>query len=323
VRFPAACEVLRVPPCFAVPPPPQSEVGSDLSAASDTDLYVSRSDRIEELVNEADAIEERLRAWQESEPAPDAVELREGAREYQAWYARALRVVPDEHSDEFRDMYEGGSFVTRIRGFLADPLALNDFYDPALADNPFAPGRFRHSFESTFRDNLTRQRAVLVMSLESQAGPVALIDELTDLFPRLPDFLHILEAAGNANVPVPTLTNEADLQVLVHAILRMHFDDVRAEDYVSQQAGGRSRVDFLLRQSGVIVETKMTRPTLTDKRVGEELLVDWGRYQRHPDCRAIFALVYDPGRYIVNPAGLTEDLSQVEREPATRAIVVR
>ena len=284
---------------------------------------MTRSDRIEELVGEADAIEERLRAWQESAVPPDVAELREGAREYQGWYARALKVVPEEHLDEFRDMYEGGSFITRIRGFLADPLARNDFYDPELVDNPFAPDKFRYPFESTFRDNLTRQRAVLVMSLESQAGPVLVLDELTELFGRLPDFLHVLDAAGNSNVPIPELTNEADLQVLVHALLRMHYDDVRAEDYVSQQAGASSRVDFLLRQSGVMVETKMTRPTLTDKRVGEELLIDWGRYQRHPDCRAIFALVYNPGRFIINPAGLAGDLSQVEREPVTRAIVVR
>lgn len=285
---------------------------------------MSRTQRIEDLLEEADALEGRFKAWQdETQEPPTAQELKTGARAYQQWFARALNLVPAEKQDEFKDLYEGGVFITRIRAFLDDPLAPNELYDPKLEDNPFAVGKFRNPFEAKFRDNLSRQRAILVMSLEAQTGPVVVLDQLAEIMNRLPDFLHILELADNERVPRPTIQNEADLQVLVHAILRLHYDDVRAEDPVSRQAGGGSRVDFLLREAGVIIETKMTRPTLTDKRVGEELLIDWGRYQRHPDCRAIFALVYDPGRHITNAAGLTRDLSHVDREPATRVIVVR
>ena len=111
--------------------------------------------------------------------------------------------------------------------------------------------------------------------------------------------------------------------MLVRAILRLLYPDVRAEDPVSQQAGASSRVDFLIRDAGVIIETKMTRKSLTDKKVGEELLIDRGRYQRHPDCQGIFALVYDPERYLHNPAGLEHDLSQGTSDISTRVIVVR
>ncbi|MGW4936249.1 hypothetical protein ACWEQH_25120 [Streptomyces sp. NPDC004166] len=38
--------------------------------------------------------------------------------------------------------------------------------------------------------------------------------------------------------------------------------------------GGRFRVDFLLTAVGIFVETKMTRETLTDRRVGEEFAID-------------------------------------------------
>jgi hypothetical protein len=103
----------------------------------------------------------------------------------------------------------------------------------------------------------------------------------------------------------------------------MLYDDVRPEDYVSQFAGANSRVDFLIRGVGVIVETKMTRPSLTDKRVGEELLIDWGRYQRHPDCKGIFALVYDPSRRLSNPTALESDLSGDNGGLWTRVLVVR
>lgn len=53
----------------------------------------------------------------------------------------------------------------------------------------------------------------------------------------------------------------------------------------------------------------MTRPGLTARRLGEELLVDAGRYPRHPDCDAIIALVYDPDRLIPNPRGVEVDLT--------------
>ena len=66
----------------------------------------------------------------------------------------------------------------------------------------------------------------------------------------------------------------------------------------------------------------MTRKALADRRVGEELLIDWACYQRHPDWRGIFALVYDPGRYPHNPVGLEHDLSQGVSDIWTRVIVV-
>lgn len=234
-----------------------------------------------------------------------------------------MEAVPDESKDEFRDMYEGGTFITRIRGFLSAPLTVNALYDPKLEDNPFAPDRYQNPFESDFKANLERQRAILVMSIEAVSGEAALLDELALLFKRLPDYIAVLQAARNARVPPPSIENEADLQIVVEAILRLHFDDVRPEDYVSEYAGGASRVDFLLRQQGIIIETKMTRSTLTDRKVGEELLIDWARYQRHPDCRAILAVIFDPGRHISNPAGLENDLSHNQAESATRAVVVR
>ncbi|WP_147263023.1 hypothetical protein [Geodermatophilus sp. TF02-6] len=150
-----------------------------------------------------------------------------------------------------------------------------------------------------------------------------MLDELTAVLRRLPEYLDVLRRSNNPRVPAPSIEHEADLQVLLHALLRLHYDDVRPEDPVSQHAGGGSRVDFLLRETGVVIETKMTRPTLTDRKLGEELSVDWNRYPRHPDCRAILAFVYDPGRHLANPSALEHDLSQDERSPATRVVVVR
>jgi hypothetical protein len=218
-------------------------------------------------------------------------------------------------------MYEGGAVITRIRGFLSDPLEENVMWDSSTP-NPLIT-KFQNPFQSSFKANLDRQRAILVMAMDAEVGVVNLLDDLTALFERLPEYLAVLAARATERVPAPSIENEGDLQIIVEAVLRLHYEDVRPEDYVPEYAGGRSRVDFLLRDSGVIIETKMTRERLRDREVGEELTIDWKRYERHPDCRAILAIVYDPGRRITNSAGLQRDLSQVHTEPATRVLVIR
>ena len=211
--------------------------------------------------------------------------------------------------------------IHRIKAFLANPHELNGLYKPD-EPNPFVD-KWQNPFSATCQQELVVQRQILIQALHEVANVSAVLDELSTLFKRIPDFIATLRLAANPSVPAPEIENEKDLQVLVHAILRLIYPDVRPEDQVPQKAGAGSRVDFLIRDAGVIVETKMTRKSLADKKVGEELLIDWGRYQRHPDCRGIFALVYDPNRYIHNPAGLEYDLSQGAAEISTRVIVVR
>jgi hypothetical protein len=278
--------------------------------------------QIESLLEEADVLEERIGQWQEAPEAPGRSEVQGATRAYQSWYARSKRFVTEEAEAEFRDMYEGGSFTPRIRAFLSDPLSISPLWDESKGgDQPFP--KFANPFQTSFKANFDRQRATLTMAMDTEAGVVRLLDDLADVFRRLPEYLAVLAARQNDHVPAPVIGSEADLQIVVEAILRLHYDDVRPEDYVPEYAGGRSRVDFLLRESGVIIETKMTRARLRDREVGEELSIDWIRYGRHPDCRAVLALIYDPNRYLSNAAGLERDLSQTRTEPATRAIVVR
>lgn len=105
------------------------------------------------------------------------------------------------------------------------------------------------------------------------------------------------------------IKDEYDVQDYLHAILKMFFSDIRAEEYSPSRAGKNSRVDFLLKEEKIIIETKMSRPNLKDKKLGEELIIDIERYQEHPDCKKLICFVYDPGYIIKNPYGLEKDLS--------------
>lgn len=118
-----------------------------------------------------------------------------------------------------------------------------------------------------------------------------------------------------------SIEDEYDAQDLFHALLKLHFDDVRAEEWTPSYAGGSSRVDFLLKEEKIIVELKKTRPSLSEKNIGEQLIVDAIRYRSHPDCKALICFVYDPEGRVGNPVGLERDLESMTIDIKIRVIV--
>ncbi|MFJ4090006.1 hypothetical protein ACIPYS_00335 [Kitasatospora sp. NPDC089913] len=283
-------------------------------------MTVDRRAKIEELISESHEMERDFSAWQVAGEL-SADDLTAGAQRYVHWYYRALDLIPDAESEQFRNMYEGGSFVKRIRAFISSPLQVNELL--AAGENIPESFKWLHPYQKSFAESIGIQRSILAAAIYGRVEVAPVLDELATYFSRIPEYLRTLSLSGRDRVVAPVISDEKDLQALVHALLKLHYDDVRPEDYAAQHAGARSRVDFLIREAGVVVETKMTRDGLTDRRVGEELLIDWGRYSRHPDCRGIIALIYDPDFRISNPVGLASDLSRDQGSPATRAIVVR
>lgn len=106
--------------------------------------------------------------------------------------------------------------------------------------------------------------------------------------------------------------DEYDVQDLLHALMRLYFDDIRTEEWTPSYAGGANRADFLLKDSDIVVETKMTRSGLTEHKLGDELLIDAAHYKEHPDCHHLVCFIYDPEHMLTNPAGLTRDLENYE-----------
>lgn len=111
--------------------------------------------------------------------------------------------------------------------------------------------------------------------------------------------------------PTITIKDEYDVQDAMLAILKLFVDDIRPEDYVPSYAGGNSRVDFLLPQHGVVIETKMTNRSLSDKQIGEQLIIDFERYKQQPGYNHLVCFVYDKDSHITNPHGLINDLEKL------------
>jgi hypothetical protein len=108
----------------------------------------------------------------------------------------------------------------------------------------------------------------------------------------------------------------------MHALLFVHFVDVRPEEYTPSYAGKASRMDFLLKQESIVVELKMTRPGLGVRELSSQLIEDIERYKAHPGCQALLCFVYDPTGLIPNPRGIEADLRR-DGEPFPVRLLIR
>lgn len=110
--------------------------------------------------------------------------------------------------------------------------------------------------------------------------------------------------------PSLVITDEYDVQDLLHALLKLEFEDVRPEEHTPSRAGAAARIDFLLKAERILVEAKKTRESRTEAALGDELIVDIERYKGHPDCETLLCFVYDPESRLRNPRGLEADLTR-------------
>jgi len=116
------------------------------------------------------------------------------------------------------------------------------------------------------------------------------------------------------------VADEYDVQDLIHALVQLHFDDVRPEETTPSHGGSSARMDFLLMPEEVVVEVKMTRKNLGQRDLTSQLAEDKERYKSHPHCRTLICFVYDPDAHCDQPTALEKDLS--ETTPQMKVIVI-
>lgn len=182
----------------------------------------------------------------------------------------------------------------------------------------------------------------LVHSVRKQMAALASISERLELIEEessvsstiAPEFNDIIRLAERLDIVVRQIRerhddretldvkDEYDLQDLLHALLKIFFDDVRPEEWTPSYAGGASRIDFFLAEMQTLVELKLARQSLSTKQLGEQLIVDIEKYKRHPGCRTLVCIVYDPDGRISNPRGVENDLNNEPRDIVVRVMIV-
>jgi hypothetical protein len=158
-------------------------------------------------------------------------------------------------------------------------------------------------------------RAVLNIGIETDP-----VGKVVALCRRFQLFVDRLQARQRKREPYP-ITDEYDVQDLLHAVLKLHFEDVRPEEWIPSYAGSSSRTDFLLPRERTVIEAKMTRPGLSQKEVTNELIVDIARYSKALHVDNLVCFIYDPARRCTNPSALEDDLAHTEGRLHVTAIV--
>ncbi len=154
----------------------------------------------------------------------------------------------------------------------------------------------------TLADRITRQIAGALRA-RSEHGQDAEQGEriavlIAELLRRFGPAVRALQARGHGR-PSFEITDEYDVQDLVHMILRLHAEDVRPEEVTPSYAGSSSRMDFLLKREHVAVEVKMARANLRSPEQSRHLRVfdpegrgtassDWARFdQKRPGIQVL------------------------------------
>ncbi len=161
------------------------------------------------------------------------------------------------------------------------------------------------------------QRAVSRAGVAASDDPVA---RVIGLCRRFPLFVERLQHRQRSRTVVE-VKDEYDVQDLLHAVLKLHFDDIRPEEWTPSYAGNSSRVDFLLPGERMVIEAKMTRANLGQREVVDQLTIDRSRYETAPHVDHLVCLVYDPARRCGNPAAIESDLARTHGRLRLTAVV--
>lgn len=254
-------------------------------------------------------------------PRPRLTVTRDEAKQRITAQIEKARTVPNasvNENDEARRWYE---FTAELLMQLFTTDELSDEFtgrSSIVSDGDISMGHFLKRLVSIHDRLDLYPEDTSVAPANAPTDPIAIIKRLISKFHVVARQLH----RRHTNRPTLNVTDEYDVQDLFHALLRIHFDDVRPEEWTPSYAGGSSRMDFLLKAESIVVEVKKTRKKLGAKEIGEQLAIDMLRYRSHPDCKTLICFVYDPEEQIVNPRGLEQDLSQPIVEMKVQVFVV-
>lgn len=221
---------------------------------------------------------------------------------YKTWIGRVKKLLEDSYG---KDSVFYNDFIKAQKGFYSTNYEiltkqLRPVFDAAKSDLPYAlPVNINTVIKET--DNL---------------------EVIINILRRFPAFCRQLKKRYNDRDTIE-VNDEYDVQDLVHALLVLHFDDVRPEEASPSYAGSSSRQDFMLKKEKIVIEVKKARKSLGAGKIGEELIIDMARYRAHPDCDTLICFVYDPEGWVNNPIGVIADLEGGDSEGKTRVVIAQ
>ena len=207
------------------------------------------------------------------------------------------------------DLYKG--WHTKTLTFLKLILSPDSDYITSFtecAENKFSNAQSANSILTSLVECIEKG----YISIE-QSSKLCWEEETTRLLTRFHRVVRQLRLRHDKRSTLDVI-DEYDVQDLLHALLKIYFDDVRPEEWTPSYSGKSARMDFLLKNEKTVIEIKKTRLGLADKEISDQLIVDIERYQQHPDCQRMICFIYDPEGRIANPSGLSNDLMMQHKD---------
>lgn len=226
---------------------------------------------------------------------------------------------------EYIDSAKGNNWIARAKKLLEDSYGKeSDYYKDFNDKTRIAWSSNYQSLVKHYKPIFDAAREDLAHSVTAQtmATEHAELDLIINILNKFPAFCRQLKKRYNDRTPLE-INDEYDVQDLVHALLLLHFDDIRPEEGSPSFAGSSSRQDFLLKKEKIVIEVKKTRRFLGANKIGEELLIDMARYRAHPDCETLVCFVYDPEGWVTNPKGVIDDLEGKDADGKTRVVIAQ
>lgn len=221
----------------------------------------------------------------------------------------------ERFSSEFKKWYRDTTVLLQ-RIFGEDAHQVTDFTSidfvyrglRALGDPTPLEGRYRDALKECAAILTSIYEEIEEFGVETKAAAGA--NPITSIELLLARFHSVARQLRQRHLNRETLDldDEYDVQDLLHCLLQIFFRDIRSEEWTPSYAGNASRMDFLLHQEAIVIETKMTRKGMTAKEIVDQLIIDIARYREHPGCKMLVCFVYDPEGYIGNAAAVVSDL---------------
>lgn len=119
------------------------------------------------------------------------------------------------------------------------------------------------------------------------------------------------------------MNDEADVQYLLHGLLKLDFDDVRREPHTERHSSVSPRIDFLIQDETIGIEVKRASPTRQEKALRKELSEDKEQYRLDTNIDTLLMFIYDPEKQIENKAEFESSFEQETPQMETRVTVTR
>lgn len=240
---------------------------------------------------------------------PDLKTKEEGSLDYQSWkneVDNTIKLIFGDNSSFYTNTHE--ELYPKFWGMSLESNERIDY-----------KAQYQRGLES-LDSKLSSLQNVVSLSDDEIQDKDSSVQTIMNALERFHRFARQLRIRHQARTTI-IIEDEYDVQDIVHAILKLFFNDVRAEECTPSYAGGASRIDFLIKSENIGIEIKKTRQNLRDKELGDQLIIDKGRYRSHHNCKTLICFVYDPEELIINPDGLVSDLTEKNEEMSVFVVI--